>query len=1199
MSQKAALRGLVLIAFCLIVASPAVASIIIQTPGYYGYPVYEIPVTPGDAPVALEAQILFDVGVPPVLPPAGTETLTFAGLPAGVTTIPSPLSYDVFAGQAEILVAFQIQVGPGTAPGLYPILVGNNPTGAGSAELLLLVRGIAISPGTVNVVAGTTSSLLSAWISPYNPQFFGTQTLVFSGFPAGVTTVPSPVIYQPAVTPARSPGSPDQALQGDTVTFQIAVSPSTPVGNYPISVQNNPAPAGTSTFTLAVLPPPSLVVAPGAVTISACSGGPAVQNSVTITPLYGYQGAPTVTFPNLPAGLTITPPLVSVPMLPPAQTVSFAVSAAAGMTAGPRTVNVLIQDQAGLSAQTTFTVNVGVPDFYPAINPAGVSLWRNGPSETVSASVALAPCPPQSSILVTPTSIPAGVTVNPPEVLLTGPSFQPATFSITASESAALGTATVTFTFSIDGGPAKTANLSVEVGSAGALSMAVESPTVSACPGGPAVTNSVTVTPLDGYTGSPTVTFPLLPTSLRITPNPISVSELLTARSVAFEITALAGALPGRQVVNVWVTDPNGPSASATFVVDVRVADFAPVVAPATIDLVSGGEAVPVTASLAPGACSPPSTITVTPTGLPAGVTVTPASAVLLAPSYTPVVFTFVAAASVPTGALEVTFVFQPSTGAPKTKKTPVSVVRNGRIGVAVERPSVDVCPGGATGSNTLTITSIDGYVGTPTVSFPGLPATLTVTPSTILVPEVPPSRVVSFTVSAAPGAPAGPMTVTALVSDSRGIAAEATFIANVLPPAFTPAVTPSAVTLNAGGPPAPMVASVVAGACAPTSDIVVTVAKSELPPGVTVTPERAVLAAPEYAPVAFSFQASSAAASGSTTITFSFDPGSSTPSPGGDAPKAVAATITICGPPAAPVSPIVTPRGNPQGPVTATDFLALAWGAPASGFPPTRYEWRINGGDWTSVSGTSASAPPRGRVDPVQLFVRAYSCNPERGPGADASSPVYSLAAPVASFSVPASIVAGRAVTFTDTSSPQATSWLWFPGDGMTVTTVQSPTVTFPSAGPRTVVLVASNGSGTSSKSTTINVLPASAARAATGLAVRSLDREPDGRLALGRVEVEPGTTLLLRRLEGEGEAVAFLRLVDADGNVVVERRLVLAAGEEARHDLSAWGAKGALRVELVGPEGLEAAVEELSVPFGEPELPVTPRRPPSAEIR
>jgi PKD repeat protein len=539
---------------------------------------------------------------------------------------------------------------------------------------------------------------------------------------------------------------------------------------------------------------------------------------------------------------------------------------------------------------------------------------------------------------------------------------------------------------------------------------------------------------------------------------------------------------------------------------------------------------------------------------------------------------------------VEATFTFTPSTGTPKSTTTPVSVVRTGQIGVEVERAAMDVCPGGAGGANSLTITPLDGYSGMPTVTFPTLPEGLTITPATIPVPAMPPARTVFFDVTAAPGTPSGPATVTALVSDPRGITSTVTFTANVLPPAFTAAAAPAAVTLNAGGSAGTVTASLVAGECAPTSDITVT--PSGLPPGVTVTPASDAIVPPGFGPVAFSFQASSSAVPGSSTIVFTFRTSEGTA-------RTATAVITVCGPPAAPLSPVVTPQGNPQGPVTATDFLALSWGAPASGFAPTRYEWRINGGSWNSVAGTSASAPPRGAIDPVQLFVRGFACDPEKGPGAEAASPVYSLAAPVASFAVPASIVAGQAVTFTDTSSPQATSWLWFPGDGIPATTVQSPTVTFSTTGPKVIVLVASNGSGSSSKATTINVLPASAVRVATGYAVRALEREPDGRLALGRVEVEPGTTLLLRRLEGEGEAVAFLRFVEVDGSVVLERRIVLAAGEEARHDLSAWGATGAFRVELVGPDGLEAAVEELSIPFGAPEMPVTPRRPRNVVIR
>lgn len=826
-----------------------------------------------------------------------------------------------------------------------------------------------------------------------------------------------------------------------------------------------------------------------------------------------------------------------------------------------------------------------------SVLPASVTVTAGTTSANLTATagyVEVIPTGPQQLVF---SGLPAGATPAPSPVTFTVPgqqSYAVVSFRIAVSASTRAGT----YQVSVQTSPYATGSdtFTLVVRRLGSLGAVAEKASVDACPGGPAVPNSVTISALGGYTGSPTVTFPALPSELTVTPSSIPVGALPPDRTVSFEITANPGASPGQKVVNVLASDPGGPFGITSFVVNVGASDYVPVLTPATIELTSGGEPVAVTASLAPGACSPPSFITVTPTGLPAGVTVTPTTADLLAPSYTPVVFLFSASASVPAGSVEATFTFTPSTGTPKSTTTPVSVVRTGQIGVAVERAALDVCPGGAGGANSLIVTPLDGYAGTPTVTFPTLPEGLTVTPATIAVPAMPPARTVFFDVTAAPGTPSGPATVTALVSDPRGMTATVTFTANVLPPSFTPAAAPSAVTLNAGGPAATVTASLVTGDCAPTSDITVT--PSGLPPGVTVTPASDLIVPPTFGPVAFSFQASSSAVPGSSTIVLTFRTSEGTS-------RTASAVITVCGPPAAPVSPVVRPQGNPQGPVTATDFLALAWGAPASGFAPTRYEWRINGGSWNSIAGTSASAPPRGAIDPVQLFVRGFACDPERGPGEEAASPVYPLAAPVASFSVPASIVAGQAVTFTDTSSPQATSWLWFPGDGMPATTVQSPTVTFPAAGPKVIVLVASNGSGSSSRATTINVVPASAVRSATGYAVRSLEREPDGRLALGRVEVEPGTTLLLRRLEGDGEAVAFLRLVDADGRVILERRLVLAAGEEARHDLSAWGSTGAFRVELVGPDGLEAAVVELSMPFGAPEMPVTPRRPRSAEIR
>lgn len=833
-----------------------------------------------------------------------------------------------------------------------------------------------------------------------------------------------------------------------------------------------------------------------------------------------------------------------------------------------------------------------------SVLPASVTVVAGSTSSSLTATVGYLDTFVSGTQQLSFTGLPQGASPVPSPVTFQvvgqqGPPFGTVSFRIAASASTAAGT----YSVSVRSGPVPSGptTFTLIVKRLGSLSVVPEKAALDACPGGAAVANSILISSLDGYTGTPTVTFPALPSDLKVNPTSIPVDTIPPSRTVAFEVSALAGALPGQKVVNVLASDPGGPFGVASFVVNVGAAQFAPAISPGAVILTSGGAGATVTASLAPGACSPPSRIAVIPSGLPEGVTVSPASAELLAPAYAPVVFTLSAPLSTPSGSGEAVFTFEPSTGASKTAVVAVSVVRPGRIGVEVERTAMDVCPGSSRGNpNSLTITPIDGYSGTPVVTFPTLPPGLTVTPATIPVPAMPPARTVVFSVSAAAGTPSGPAAITALVSDPRGISSTATFVANVLPPAFTPSVAPVAVTLNGGGAEAAVAVSLAAGDCPPTS--AVTVAPSGLPPGVTASPESASLVPPAFAPVAFTLKASESAAAGSSTVVFTFRTTEGTS-------RTATAVLTVCGPPAAPVAPVVTTLGNPAGPLTATDFFALGWGPPASGFPPTRYEWRVNGDPWTTATGTSAVAPPRGSVDPVQLFVRAWACTPGRGPGAEAASPAYSLAPPVASFAVPPSIVAGRPVTFTDTSSPQATSWLWFPGDGMPATTVQSPTVTFPqsgptAAGPKTIVLIASNGSGTSSKSVVVNVTLPAPGVAGSGLAVRSLDRGADGRLALERVEVAEGTALLLRRLEGDGAAVAFLRLVDAEGKVVVERRLVLASGEEARHDLSAWGAKGTFRVELVGPEGIDAAVEEPAIRLGDPEAPISPRSPRRVEM-
>jgi hypothetical protein len=273
------------------------------------------------------------------------------------------------------------------------------------------------------------------------------------------------------------------------------------------------------------------------------------------------------------------------------------------------------------------------------------------------------------------------------------------------------------------------------------------------------------------------------------------------------------------------------------------------------------------------------------------------------------------------------------------------------------------------------------------------------------------------------------------------------------------------------------------------------------------------------------------------------------------------------------PLNPTIRPLGNPTGPLTATDYLIVSWQAPATGPPPTSYEFRINGGSYMSASGTSAVADPRGNNDPITLHVRAR-CN-DQVTGPEASSPTYSLAPPVADFTFSAARV-GSAVTFTDTSSPQATSWLWIFDDGGT-STVQSPAHTFSTPGTHRVALIASNGSGTSQRIKDVPVSAATSGGGAVTSSTRVFETSDGQRWRLSSVPVSAeGPVWLEIASDEKEEAIVYLRFLDSDGRLVMERRLSVAGGESAVNDVAAYGLDGLYTLELVSSRRIEATLRQ-----------------------
>lgn len=313
--------------------------------------------------------------------------------------------------------------------------------------------------------------------------------------------------------------------------------------------------------------------------------------------------------------------------------------------------------------------------------------------------------------------------------------------------------------------------------------------------------------------------------------------------------------------------------------------------------------------------------------------------------------------------------------------------------------------------------------------------------------------------------------------------------------------------------------------------------------------------------------------------------------------------SIAECSAPASPGSPQITVTADSTLPVTATDYLSYSWGAP-SGSSPDGYRYAINSDTPQTTSDTSVDfqGPLGLRADvPVTLNVLAFACSPEQDSPV-ASSPSYSLAAPSAAFSSSAaSARVGDTLSFTDTSSPQATSWLWFFGDGNT-STDQNPGYSYSQPGIYPVFLLATNGSGSSASAPQTITVTASAIGPSIGTPRRSRSghpsRGPDGDVSpaeagsaappppalsprrewsLGRMALEEARRDWLTVASSRG-AIAYIR-IERDGRLVAERRLDVLAGKPTIVDLGAypgWDHRRPVDVRVVADRPVVASLEE-----------------------
>jgi hypothetical protein len=256
------------------------------------------------------------------------------------------------------------------------------------------------------------------------------------------------------------------------------------------------------------------------------------------------------------------------------------------------------------------------------LSPSSIKLTAGGSGQ--QASLLLTAPGSTAGATATVSGLPTGVSISPSTLSLTPGTALPVT--LTAAASAATTTAMLSFGTTIGGQAASTqGSLSVQAAAAD-FSLSVTPTSLSLPSNGTASTVSVLATAVDGFSGSVSVAISDLPSgvtakpsSLTLTPGTAATLSLTAAAGTAVEsgtvtLTGTSGALTHSATLAISVVAPQ--------------ADFSLAVAPQTLSLTIGaaGQPVQLSATALDGFSGTPS---VTLSGLPAGVTASPATLML------------------------------------------------------------------------------------------------------------------------------------------------------------------------------------------------------------------------------------------------------------------------------------------------------------------------------------------------------------------------------------------------------------------------------------------------------------------------------------------------------------------------------------------------------------------------------------------
>ena len=711
-----------------------------------------------DSPVAQYDEGITDVATD------SNGNLYLGYVDSGVYLIPSSNGVPDVSGEYAISTQGAIAVTVDSNDNAY--LVDWNATLNNDGVARVTVNNVTVPASPVGTAVSPSTTL-----NPVNAILNDTAC---SGSPAPAVTFAANASSTATATVSTTGTCASNALGGSSFAAAVSFTPMAP-GADSVTLTGTDQSNHTGTVTVSGVGS-GFTLSPSPQALSVAQSG-SNTDTITIADGGGFTGTITLAASGLPTGVTAS---FAAGTVAGTQVLTLTASGSATVTTSPVTVTIN-GTSSTLTASTSVNVSVTAgPSFSLSALPTSLSVVQGSTGTstiTVTGANGFS-----GTVTLAATGLPTGVTASFAAGTVSGTQV----LTLTASGTAVVTTSAVTVTIKGTSGTlTASTSVSLSITPAPSFSLTPTASSVTVVQGNNA-TDTITIGPANGFSGSVTLSATGLPTGVTASfaAGTVSGTQVMT-------LTASSTATVTTSPVTVTITGISGSlTETSTVKLTVNIAPgFTLSAAPTTVSVVQGSTGTSTVTVTDVGGFT--GAVTLAASGLPSGVTASFAAGTV---SGTQIVTLTAGATATPASSVTVAI---NGTSGTLTGSTTISVTVKAAPSFTLSAlPTTVSVVQGSTGTSTITVTGANGFTGSVTLAATGLPTGVT---ASFAAGTVSGTQVLTLTASAT-ATLGGPVTVT-INGTSASLSASTTIALTVKPPqSFTLSASPASVTVAEGG---------------------------------------------------------------------------------------------------------------------------------------------------------------------------------------------------------------------------------------------------------------------------------------------------------------------------------------------------------------------------------------------------------------